>query len=138
MVVTCAFYGFVNRPTKVDLQVDEEKLAVGKVFAFEGDSYVILSVFETGRQYHANVVLEHVYRARTFSRPRSPSPILRALDEDGHESDPDDQQDAGLRARLQAMETNLDQLLREREEVLKLVDRAIDQLDRLHQDLGTS
>jgi hypothetical protein len=44
MVVTCAFYGFVNRTTKVALQVDREKLEVGQSFAFEGDNYVIHSV----------------------------------------------------------------------------------------------
>ena len=38
MVVTCAFYGFINRTAKVTLQVDREKLEVGQSFVFEGGS----------------------------------------------------------------------------------------------------
>ena len=62
MVVTCAFYGFVNRTTKVTLQVDRDKLEVGQLFGFEGEHYVILSVFEADGHYHANV-------GRVFASP---------------------------------------------------------------------
>ena len=74
MVVTCAFYGFINRTTKVTLQVDREKLEVGQSLAFEGDQYVILSVFEAGDHYRANVGLEHLQRLRTPTRLKAPAP----------------------------------------------------------------
>jgi hypothetical protein len=134
MVVTCAFYGFVNRTTKVKLQVDRQVLEVGKVFAFEGDHYVILSVFEADGIHHANVSLEHIYRARTLLRPKLTSPTLAEVDDNGGRSDG---QDPALQARLKAAETRLQRVLQERDEALKLLDGALQQLDRLHQGDGT-
>jgi hypothetical protein len=134
MVVTCAFYGFVNRTTKVELQVDRQVLEVGKVFAFEGDQYVILSVFEADGLHHANVSLEHIYRARTLLRSKSTSPALVQLDDNGERGDG---QGPVLQARLRAAETRLQHVLQEREEALKLLDGAIQQLDRLHRGDGT-
>jgi hypothetical protein len=134
MVVTCAFYGFVNRTTKVKLQVDRQVLEVGKVFTFEGDQYIILSVFEADGSHHANVSLEHIYRARTLLRSKSTSPPLVEPDENGRRSDG---QDPVLQARLKAAETRLQHVLQEREEALKLLDGAIQQLDHLHQGDGT-
>jgi len=133
MVVTCAFYGFLNRVTKVELQVDAEKLAVGSVVPFEGDNYTILSVFEAGGKYHANVTLEHVHRVRTPPRPRSASPGLPELDENGSG---DELEEAALHDRMQATEAKLQHLLQEREEALKMLERAIQQLERLHEDEG--
>ena len=81
MVVTCAFYGFVNRTTKVTLQVDREKLEVGRSVTFEGDQYVILSVFEAEDDYRANVGLEHLHRFRIPARLKAPTPstsVIRA------------------------------------------------------------
>jgi hypothetical protein len=135
MVVTCAFYGFVNRSTKVMLQVEREELAVGKVFAFEGEHYVILSVFEADGVYHANVALEHVHRARTSLRSRPTGPSAMAVGDNGRHGE---RQESVLQARLKATETTLQRVLRERDEALKLLDRAIQQLDRLHQGGGTS
>lgn len=135
MVVTCAFYGFVSRVTKVDLSVDKEKLAVGNVFAYEGDNYIILSIFEVGGKYHANVALEHVHRARTPPRPRAASAGLPEVDENGSGGN---YQESALHARLKATEAKLQHLLHEREEVLKMLERAIQQLDRLHGGEGTS
>jgi hypothetical protein len=129
MVVTCAFYGFVNRTTKIKLQVEQEELEVGKVFAFEGDDYVILSVFEADGIYHANVSLEQVHRAKTLLRPRSTGPTPAEPDHDGRRYE---RQEAALQARLKAAETRLQRVLQERDEALKLLDRAIQQLDRLH------
>lgn len=129
MVVTCAFYGLVNRVTKVDLQVDPEKLAVGSIFAFEGDNYIILSLFEVGGKYHANVALEHVHRARTPPRPKSANPGLLEFDEDGGG---DTVEELASHDRLRATEGKLEDLLQEREEALKMLERAIQQLDRLH------
>ncbi|HXH12872.1 MAG TPA: hypothetical protein VNP04_24265 [Alphaproteobacteria bacterium] len=135
MVVTCAFYGFVNRTTKVNLQVDREALEVGKVFAFEGDDYVILSVIESDGIYHANVSLAQIHRARTILRPKAAAPAVVEVNQGSrrHEG-----QEAALQARLRATETRLQHVLQERDEALKLLDRAIQQLDRLHRGDGTS
>jgi hypothetical protein len=133
MVVTCAFYGFVNRTTKVTLQVDRERLEVGQSFAFEGDHYVILSVFEADGHYHANVGLEHLHRPRPPSRAKAPVPGTLAFGgRDAKESGKDGQESA-LYTRLQAAEAKLQDLLRERDEALKRLDHAIRQLDRLQQ-----
>ena len=134
MVVTCAFYGFINRTTKVKLQVERQVLEVGNVFTFEGDQYVILSVFEADGIHHANVSLEHIYRARTVLRAKATSPALVEIDENGGRGDGPD---PVLQARLKAAETRLQRVLQEREEALKLLDGAIQQLDRLHQGDGT-
>jgi hypothetical protein len=137
MVVTCAFYGIVNRTTKVQLQVDREKLEVGQVFALGEDNYVILSVFETDGTYHANVALEHVHRSRSL--PRAKLPVSARVEFDGnggrnHTPAPE----AALQARLRTAETRIEHLQGEREEVLRLLDEAIEQLDRLHYNDGTS
>jgi hypothetical protein len=133
MVVTCAFYGIVNRTTKVTLQVDREKLEVGQSLAFEGDHYVILSVFEADGHYRANVGLEHLHRLRMTSRGKAPaSGALAFEDKDAHEPEKDGQESA-LYARLKAAEAKLQDLQRERDEALKRLDHAIQQLDRLQQ-----
>jgi hypothetical protein len=133
MVVACAFYGFVNRTTKVTLQVDREKLAVGQSFAFEGDRYVILSVFEADGHYHANVGLEHLHRLRTPSRVKAPAPSTLAFEDKASQEAKRDGQESVLSARLKAAEAKLQDVLQERDEALKLLDQAIQQLDRLQQ-----
>jgi hypothetical protein len=136
MAVTCAFYGFVNRTTKVTLQVDREQLEVGQSFAFEGDQYVILSVFEADGHYGANVGLEHLHRLRIPSRVKAPIPgVLIFEDKEAHKSR-QDELESTLSTRLKAAETKLQDLLRERDEALKLLDHAIQQLDRLQQSDG--
>jgi hypothetical protein len=133
MVVTCAFYGFVNRTTKIMLQVDREKLEVGRSFAFEGDTYVILSVFEADGHYHANVGLEHLHRARMPLRLKAPGSGTLAFEEKESKDSGQEVQESALSARLQAAEAKLQDVLRERDEALKLLDQAIQQLDRLRQ-----
>jgi len=130
MVVTCAFYGFINRTTKVTLQVDREALEVGQSFTFEGDQYVILSVFEADDHYRANVGPEHLQRFRTPARLKAPAPntpVAVATQSGNHG------QETVLQARLKAAEARLEDVLRERDEALKLLDHAIQQLDRLQQ-----
>jgi hypothetical protein len=136
MVVTCAFYGFINRTTKVTLQVDREQLEVGRSFVFEGEQYVVLSVFEAGGQYCVNVGLEHLQRSRTPVRPKTlvrPTCVAASLDatESGRPG-----QEAVVEARLRAAEAQLQDLLRERDEALKLLDHAIQELDHLQQKSG--
>jgi hypothetical protein len=133
MVVTCAFYGFVNRTTKVILQVDREKLEVGQPFAFEGEHYVILSVFEADGHYHANVGLEHLHRPRPPSRAKASSPGTLAFESKDAKDLGKDGREAALYTRLQVAEAKLQDLLRERDEALKRLDHAIRQLDRLQQ-----
>jgi hypothetical protein len=133
MVVICAFYGFVNRTTKVRIEVNREDLEVGRVVAFEGDNYVILSLFEADGIYHANVSLEHVHRAKTLLRSKSPNPTVVEADEHGGRGNG---QVAVLQARLKAAESRLQRVLQERDEALKLLDRAVRQLDRLHHSDG--
>jgi DNA-binding transcriptional regulator GbsR (MarR family) len=136
MVVTCAFYGFINRTTKVTLQVDRETLEVGQAFAFEGDHYVILSVFEADDHYRANVGLEHLHRLRTPARLKvATSSTLTFADRADRESRKDGQE-AVLQARLKAAEAKLQDLQRERDEALELLDHAIQQLERLQQSAG--
>jgi hypothetical protein len=133
MVITCAFYGFVNRTTKVTLQVDQETLEVGQAIAYEGDNYVILSVFEADGDYRANVGLAHLHRARFASRLKTTPPHTPASE---GKVTPDGRRDApesALHTRLTAAETKLHDLLRERDEVLKRLEDAIQQLDRIHQ-----
>jgi hypothetical protein len=130
MVVTCAFYGFINRTAKVILQVDRDTLEVGQLLAFEGEHYVILSVFEADGHYHANVGLEHLHRLRMPARVKTVvHDALRCNDKDTPES----RQESALSARLKAAEARLQDLLRERDEVLQLLDHAIQQLDHLQQ-----
>jgi hypothetical protein len=136
MVVTCAFYGFVNRTTKVTLQIDREKLEVGQSFAFEEDNYVILSVFEADGHYRANVGLEHLHRLRTPARVRAPIPGTLAFEHKDAKEPKKDGQESALYARLKATEAKLQDVLRERDEALKLLDHAIQQLDRLQQSEG--
>ena len=136
MVVTCAFYGFINRTTKVTLQVDRERLEVGQSFAFEGEDYVILSVFESDDHYRANVGLEHLHRLRTPARLRAPAPSTPALAPRDATEPRDHGQEAVLQARLRAAEARLQDLLRERDEALKRLDHAVRQLDRLQQRAG--
>jgi hypothetical protein len=131
MVVTCAFYGFVNRTTKVILQVDRDKLEVGQVFAFEGEHYVMLSVFEADGHYHANIGLEHLHRLRMPARVKALVPGTLAFEDKEAKQPRQDGQESALYARLQAAEAKLEDLLRERDEVLQLLDHAIQQLDRL-------
>jgi hypothetical protein len=133
MVVTCAFYGFVNRTTKVTLQVDRDKLEVGQLFAFEEEHYVILSVFEADGRYRANVGLEHLHRLRMSARVRAPVTGTLAFEDKGPKEPRQDGQESALSARLKAAEAKLEGLLRERDEALQRLDHAIRQLDRLQQ-----
>jgi hypothetical protein len=134
MVVTCAFYGFVNRTAKVALQVDRDKLGVGQLFGFEGEHYVILSVFEADGHYHANVGLESLHRLRMPARVRTVVPGTLAFDD---KDMPESRPESALYARLQTAEARLEDLLRERDEVLQLLDHAIQQLDQLQQSART-
>lgn len=131
MVVTCAFYGFINRTTKVTLQVDREALEVGQSFTFEGNQYVILSVFEADDYYRANVGPEHLQRFRTVARLKAPAPNTLVAKDATPSRNPG--QETVLQARLKAAEVRLEDVLRERDEALKLLDHAIQQLDRLQQ-----
>jgi hypothetical protein len=133
MVVTCAFYGFVNRTTKVTLQVDREQLEVGQSFAFEEERYVILSVFEAGGHYRANVGLEHLHRLRPPARGKAPAPGVLAFTAKDADNHLQEGPESALSARLKAAEARLQDVLRERDEALKLLDHAIQQLDRLQQ-----
>jgi hypothetical protein len=136
MVVTCAFYGFINRTAKVTLQVDREKLEVGQSIVFEGQQYVILSVFEGSGHYRANVGLEHLQRFLPPARLKTPAPKTSAsVPEDAGESEPHGRETI-LRARLKATEARLQALLRERDEALQLLDHAMQQLDRLQQSVA--
>jgi len=136
MVVTCAFYGLINRTTKVQLQVEHEKLEVGQAFTFEGDNYVILSVFEREGTYHANVTLEHIHRSRGLTRAKiTAAPATLEFDDNGARHHV---QESALQTRLKATESRLQDLQRERHEMLRLLDQAIEQLDRLHHTDGTS
>ena len=137
MVVTCAFYGFVNRTTKVTLQIDRDKLEVGQVFAFEGEHYVILSVFQADGHYHANVGREHLHRLRMPARMKTVVPGMLAFDNKDTPASRHDAQESALYARLKAAEAKLQDLLRERDEVLQLLDQAIQQLDQLQQSVRT-
>jgi hypothetical protein len=136
MVVTCAFYGFINRTTKVTLQVDRETLEVGQAFTFEGDDYIILSVFEADDHYGANVGLEHLHRLRMPARPKPTTPGILTFEGKAVRAARQDGQDAVLQARLKAAEAKLQDLQRERDEALTLLDHAIQQLDRLQQGRG--
>ena len=131
MAVTCAFYDFSNRTTKVTLQVDRETLEVGQSFAFEGNNYVILSVFEADRHYRANVGLEDLHRLRTPARLKAPSPSTPAYEHKDVIESRRQEQNAVLQARLQAADARIKNLVHERDEALKLLDHAIQQLDRL-------
>jgi hypothetical protein len=135
MVVTCAFYGISNRTTKVTLQVERDQLEVGQAFTFEEDSYVILSVFEAEGTYHANVALERVHRSRLQPRSKPTTPSALAFDQNGARHHV---QESALQTRLKSAETSLQHLQRERDEMLRLLDQAIEQLDRLHRNDGTS
>jgi hypothetical protein len=133
MVIPCAFYGFVNRTTKVTLQVDQEQLEVGRAIVYEGDDYIILSVFEADGYYHANVGLAHLHRTRPPSRLKtiaSHTLPVGGKDTQDHRGDP---QKSAVQIRLQTAETTIQDLLRERDEILKRLEEAIQQLDRLHQ-----
>jgi len=130
MVVTCAFYGFVNRTAKVTLQVDRDKLEVGQLLAFEGEHYVILSVFEADGHYHANVGFEFLHRLRTPARTKTFVPGTLAFND---KDTPESGQESTLSARLKMAEARLHDLLRERDEVLQLLDHALQQLDHLQQ-----
>jgi hypothetical protein len=133
MVVTCAFYGFINRTTKVTLQVDGEQLEVGQSFPFEGDHYTILSVFEADGHYRANVGLAHLHRLRTPARLKAPAPSIPTIERQDAAKPGKHGPEAALQARLKAAEARLQDLLCERDEALKLLDHAIQQLDRLQQ-----
>jgi hypothetical protein len=135
MVVTCAFYGISNRTTKVTLQVERDQLEVEQAFTFEKDNYVILSVFEAEGIYHANVALEHVHRSRLQPRSKPTTPSVLTFDQNGARLHV---QESALQTRANAAETNLQHLQRERDEMLRLLDQAIEQLDRLHRNDGTS
>jgi hypothetical protein len=134
MVVTCAFYGFVNRSTKVTLQVDQEKLEVGQMIAYAGDHYVILSVFEADGHYRANVGLPHLHRARFPSRPKTVPPHTSASEGRVMPDGGGDAPESALHTRLKTAEAKLHDLLRERDEVLKHLEEAIQQLDGIHQN----
>lgn len=134
MVIPCAFYGFANRTTKVTLEVDQEQLQVGQAVDYAGSNYVILSVFESGGHYRANVGLASLHRAGPSSRLRLLHPHLSVSGGEPTLDSRGDARNAALQTRLKTAETTLQDLLRERDEVLKRLEEAIQQLDRLHQE----
>ncbi len=137
MVVTCAFYGFVNRATKVTLQVDREKLEVGQAIAYAGDNYIILSVLEADGYYHANVGLADLHRARTPARLKTAPRHTLAWEGKDVQDRLREAPESALHTHLKTAEATLRGLLREREEVLKRLEDAIQQLDRIHQNART-
>ena len=137
MVIPCAFYGFVNRTTKVTLQVDQAQLEVGRAITYEGDSYVILSVFEADGHYRANVGLAHLHPTRFASRLKTVPPHPPALEGKAPQDSRRDRRESALQTSLQTAEAKLQDLLRERDEVLKRIEDAIQQLDRIHQHART-
>jgi hypothetical protein len=134
MVIPCAFYGFVNRTTKVTLQVDQARLEVGQAIAYEGDDYVILSVFESDGHYCANVGLAHLHPTRFASRLRTIPPYPPAAEGKPLQDGGRDTPESALQTSLKAAEAKLRDLLQERDEVLKRLEDAIQQLDRIHQN----
>jgi hypothetical protein len=134
MVIPCAFYGFVNRTTKVTLQVEQAQLEVGQAIAYEGESYVILSVFEADGQYRANVGLAHLHPTRFTPRLKTVPPHPPAVEGKPPHDSRRDTRESALQTSLQAAEAKLQDLLRERDEVLKRLEDAIQQLDRIHQN----
>ena len=133
MVVTCAFYGFINRTAKVTLQVNREELEVGRSVTFEGGQYVILSVFEAEDDYRANVGPEQLQRFRIPARLKAPTPNTPVAAPTDATQSRKHGQETVLQARLKAAEAKLEDALRERDEALKRLDHAIQQLDRLQQ-----
>jgi hypothetical protein len=136
MVVTCAFYGFINRTTKVTLQVDRERLEIGQSFSFDGEHYIILSVSETDGHYRANVGLAHLHRLHTSPRLKASTPRRSAFTPQSTAESRHHGQEAVLQARLKAAEARLQALLRERDDALKRLDHALQQLERLQQRTG--
>jgi hypothetical protein len=133
MVVTCAFYGFINRTTKVTLQVDRNELEVGRPLTFEGHQYVILSVCGADDRYHANVGATHLQRLRPPAPLKAPALYLPVAAPQDVAQARGPEPETVLEARLQAAEARLKDVLRERDEALRLLDHAIQQLDRLQQ-----
>ena len=134
MVIPCAFYGFVNRTTKVTLQVDHTQLEVGRAITYEGEDYIILSVFAADGHYRANVGLAYLHRARPASRPKVFSPYTQTRQGKHTQDSSGDAQESALQASLKIAEVTAQDLLRERDEVLKRLDEAIRQLDCIHQN----
>lgn len=134
MVIPCAFYGFVNRTTKVTLQVDRAQLEVGQTIVYEGDSYVILLVFEADGHYRANVGLAHLHPTRFASHLKTVPPHPPALAGKPPQDSRRDTRESALQTSLQTTEAKLQDLLRERDAVLKRIEDAIQQLDRIHQN----
>jgi hypothetical protein len=134
MVIPCAFYGFVNRTTKVTLQVDRAQLEVGQAIAYDGDSYVILSVFEADGHYRANVGLAHLHPTRFTPRLKTAPPHPPTLEGKLPQDNRRDTRESALQTPLQTAEAKLQDLLRERDEVLKRLEDAIQQLDRIQQN----
>src|SRR5688572_18408204 len=134
MVIPCAFYGFTHRTTKVTLEVDQEQLQVGQAVEYAGSNYVILSVFESGGHYRANVGLASLHRTNPPSRLRLLHPQLSISGGEPTVDSGGDARNAVLQTHLKTAETTLQDLLRERDEVLKRLEEAIRQLDRLHQE----
>jgi hypothetical protein len=135
MVIPCAFYGFVNRTTKVTLEVNREQLQIGQAIDYEGGRYVILSVFESAGFYRANVGLASLHRAGPSPRPKPVPPQASVAGSESRLRHQGDAQASVLQARLGTAETTLQDLLRERDEILKRLEDAIAQLDRLHQSI---
>jgi hypothetical protein len=134
MVIPCAFYGFVNRTTKVTLQVDQAQLEVGQAIAYEGDRYVILSVFEADGHYRANVGLAHLHPTRFAARLKPVPPHPPALEGKPPQDSRREARESALQTSLHTAEAKLQDLLRERDEVLKRLEDAIQQLDRIQQN----
>ncbi len=134
MRVSCAFYGLANQASKTELVLEREQLRVGELLFYRGDRYVILSVFEEGNKFHANVALERIYKAKENSRPKPLSgrkeplhPLEHNQEYIAEENAPEDI----LRKQLFQTEMRLNQLLAEREELVERIDKLIQQLDNL-------
>jgi len=116
------------------LQVDRAQLEVGQTIAYEGDSYVILSVFEADGHYRANVGLAHLHPTRFAPRLKPVPPHPPALAGKPPQDSRRDARESALQTSLQTTEAKLQDLLRERDAVLKRLEDAIQQLDRIHQN----
>jgi tetratricopeptide (TPR) repeat protein len=128
MLVTCTFYGLRHGQAKVAFQVEREHLTVGEVFAFAGESYVILSVVAAAHgTYAVNVAPEQDARARM------PNPGLRRGDAHGHRPPPEA---STGQAPVEASEAELQRLRQEREGALTRLGQLVQQLDHLQRGEG--
>jgi hypothetical protein len=136
MRVSCAFYGLANQAGKTELMIEREHLHVGERLVYRGDLYVLLSVFEEGGKFRANVALEKIQKVRESSRTTQRTERkdqIYALDREKTTTEVANTQERLLREQLFQTEIRLNQLLAEREELEERIEKLIQQLDHLQQ-----